>query len=60
MLYMFGKLRNYAYNILELFNVIEYILFENHDPEFHVISLMGCVYGTSFENISYANGNRLC
>lgn len=47
-------------NILALFDVIENILFEIQDPEFQDISLMGCVYCASFENISYANGNRLC
>lgn len=47
-------------NSLALFDVIENILFEIQDPEFQVISLMGCVYCASFENILYANGNRLC
>ena len=42
-------------NILEFLDVNEYILFENQDPELQFLSLMGCVNGTSFENINVVN-----
>lgn len=34
-------------DILDLLDVNEYILFENHDPELQFLSLLGCDNGTS-------------
>lgn len=45
--------------ILEFLDVNEYILFENQDPELQFLSLMGCVNGTSFENISYTKWKQI-
>lgn len=46
-------------NILEFLDVNEYILFENQDLELQFLSLMGCVNGTSFENISYTKWKQI-
>lgn len=39
-------------NNLEINDVHAYVLFENHDPEFKLYSLINSVYGTSFGKIS--------
>lgn len=46
-------------NILELLDINEYILFENRDPEIQLLSLMGCVNGRSFKNISYTKWKQI-
>lgn len=46
-------------NILEFLDVNEYILFENQDPELQFLSLMGCVNGTSLDNISYTKWKQI-
>jgi hypothetical protein len=40
-------------NVLEIFSVEEHVLFEDQSHEQNFLSLLGCVEGTSFENISY-------
>ena len=45
---------NMLEDILDILDVNEYVLFEDQDPELQFLSLMGCVQGTSFENISFA------
>ena len=46
-------------NILEILSVEEYVLFDYQDHETRFLSLLGCVQGTSFENISYTKWKQV-